>query len=214
MKRFFMPNIIVIFITFVSLNISAYAGSCPHGDKVIGRITIDQKGFQYQPGLKRVPFIVWDAMRVGFAAIIYDSSLCMKQEVVIFSNPSIGSHLPLKPVKNLNLKTPLLVTDFYDQYDLKAEEFLADLLHQQNNNMSILVFWDEPDDEALKQGIKDKKIELSYTIFDAQNYTEVPFSIEIELPIVSRKKTIEKLANQFYEQLRTIRENISATQYE
>ncbi|NQZ09063.1 MAG: hypothetical protein HRT35_18050 [Algicola sp.] len=182
--------------------------------KIIGRITIDQKPFQSHPALRKVPFIVWDALRSGFSRLIYDTSLCMTQESVVFSNPSISNNLPLKPVKNPNLKTPLLVTDFYDKYDREAEAFLADLLHQQGNNMSIVVYWDTPSDEALKNALGEKKVALSYTIFDAQNYTEVPFEVEIDLPIISRKKTIEKLATQFYEQIKKIRENISAVQSE
>lgn len=192
-------------------SLPAQAKKCyDHNTKLIGRITIDQKPFQQHPSVRKVPFIVWDALRSGFSRLVYDASLCMVQQNVVFSNPAIGSNLPLKPVKNLNLKTPLLVADFYNQYDNQAEEFLTDLLQQQGNNMSIVVYWDTPSSDEIKAAIDNKKIELFYTIFDAQNYTEVPFMVEIDLPIVSKKKTIEKLATQFYEQIKKIRENISA----
>lgn len=208
---------VVVLGLAVSLMLSpaAQAKKCfDDNSKIIGRITIDQKPFQSHPALRKVPFIVWDALRSGFSRLIYDTSLCMTQESVVFSNPSISNNLPLKPVKNPNLKTPLLVSDFYDKYDIQAEAFLADLLHQQDNNMSIVVYWDTPSEEALKSALGEKKVALSYTIFDAENYTEVPFEVEIDLPIISKKKTIEKLATQFYEQIKKIRENISAVQSE
>jgi hypothetical protein len=210
-------NSVVALGLAVALVISppAQAKKCfDDNSKIIGRITIDQKPFQSHPALRKVPFIVWDALRSGFSRLIYDTSLCMTQESVVFSNPSISNNLPLKPVKNPSLKTPLLVSDFYDRYDMEAEAFLADLLHQQGNNMSIVVYWDTPSDEALKSALGEKKVALSYTIFDAENYTEVPFEVEIDLPIISKKKTIEKLATQFYEQIKKIRENISAVQSE
>ncbi|MFT4925924.1 MAG: hypothetical protein ACI8WB_002019 [Phenylobacterium sp.] len=212
-QRFASIGLTCLLGLLLGFSSQAQAKPCSQ-QKIIGRITIDQKPFQNQPALRKVPFIVWDALRSGFARLIYDTSLCMGQEPVIFSNPSISNNLPLKPVKNPNLKTPLLVSDFYLQYDRLAEAFLADLLHQQGNNMSILVYWDTPMDEDLKKAISARKIELFYTIFDAENYTEIPFEVEIDLPIVSQKKAIEKLATQFYEQLKRIRENISAVQSE
>ena len=203
-KAVFFIGILVLFSN------NSFAKRClDHETKIIGRITIDQMPFQKEKVSRKVPFIVWDALKKGFSSLIYDAGLCMKQNLFSFKSSSIDESLPLKPVKNMSLKTPRLVTEFYQQYDELAEDFLSDQLERQRNKMSIVVYWETAAQEDILEGLKSGVLELSYTIFDAGNYTETPFLIELEMPITSRKKATEKIATDIYEQLKNIKENIS-----
>ena len=165
----------------------------------IGKVTINQALFQQNKATKKVPFILWDGFKKGINKAIYEGRLCINRRLFIFKPNYVEDSLPLKPVKNMSLKTPQLVTEFYQQYEELGENFIYEQLDQQPYDISLLVYWETPKQEKIINSLKNGRLELTYIIFDAENHTETPFSIELDIPVTSRRKASEKIAHSLFE---------------